>query len=419
MDNISFLKTDSIFRSVNGQPAENMRKVIELMGGIESFINKNDIVIIKPNAQWWSHGATNLSAIYTLVDIIMNQTGFMGEVILGENCHRGHQPWLSSRSAWAATFRNNIDMNGIQNLNDLTNILKQKYKDRFTISHWIDVDSGGRQIYSPYQESGYVYCDGKSGNPLITCSNDNGVKNQKRTIMTYPIFQTDKGTIVDFKNGVFNNGSYSSNGLKWINFSALNHHSRTFGATAAIKNIFGVVDLSKSNYKSDETRNSIYVNFHNFAALHKNQSASHQGLLGRAVGTFMKTIRHPDLNIISAEWLGLSSRVHFPISHTRAILASRDPVALDYHAFKYLLYPNSKIKYHNPDKPTNAIYFDLNECAQQIGSHCYQRRNSCSYDYKSQSTQKDNQLIIKGKIKLGKSVKGCIRYLIYRYGFQN
>lgn len=415
MHNTCISKNNKIYRSVNGHPTENIQKVIELMGGIESFINKNDIVIIKPNAQWWSHGVTNLSSLYALVDIIMSQKGFRGEVILGENCHRGYQPWLSSHSAWAAKFRNNIDMKDIYNLNDLIKILKQKYKDRFTASHWIDVDSGGRQIYSPHQGSGYVYCDGNSGTPLIMCSNNNGVENQKLTIMTYPIFHTDKGTTIDFKNGVFNNGSYSNNRLKWINFSALNHHSRTFGATAAIKNIFGVVDLSRSNFKSNETPNSFYLNFHNFAAPHKNRSASDKGMLGRAVGTFMKTIRLPDLNIISAEWLGLSSRVHYPISHTRAILASRDPVALDYHAFKYLLYPNSKIRYHNPDKPTNAVYFDLNECAQQIGSQCFQQNTTCSFDYNTHSIQKTDQLIISGEVKYGKSIKGWMRYLIYRF----
>ena len=58
------------------------------------------------------------------------------------------------------------------------------------------------------------------------------------------------------------------------------------------------------------------------------------GMLGAEVGVFMKTIRKADLNITTAEWIGISSRVDPPIAHTRALLASTDPVALDYHAYK-------------------------------------------------------------------------------------
>jgi hypothetical protein len=42
--------------------------------------------------------------------------------------------------------------------------------------------------------------------------------------------------------------------------------------------------------------------------------------------------RKADLNIISAEWTGLSSRTDPPIARTQAVLASIDPVALDYLA---------------------------------------------------------------------------------------
>ena len=50
--------------------------------------------------------------------------------------------------------------------------------------------------------TGYVYCDGTGGVPLI--SFDNGQKGNgfREVIMTYPVFQTDKGTVVDFKNGL-------------------------------------------------------------------------------------------------------------------------------------------------------------------------------------------------------------------------
>lgn len=45
-----------IYRVLNGSPSENLTKVIELMGGIDKLIGENDIVVIKPNVQWWNHG---------------------------------------------------------------------------------------------------------------------------------------------------------------------------------------------------------------------------------------------------------------------------------------------------------------------------------------------------------------------------
>ena len=73
-----------IYRSVNGTPAENMEKVIALAGGIGSFIGKNDIVVIKPNVQWWNQGAPNIGALYALYQNNHGTTGwFFGR---GRHC---------------------------------------------------------------------------------------------------------------------------------------------------------------------------------------------------------------------------------------------------------------------------------------------------------------------------------------------
>ena len=37
---------------MNGTPAENLAKVIELVGGIEKIVGSDDVVLIKPNVQW-------------------------------------------------------------------------------------------------------------------------------------------------------------------------------------------------------------------------------------------------------------------------------------------------------------------------------------------------------------------------------
>jgi hypothetical protein len=65
---------DKIYRAVGGTPDENLKKVIEITGGIEKIIGQDDVVVLKPNVQWWNHGVPNLSVIRQLVDLIMNRT---------------------------------------------------------------------------------------------------------------------------------------------------------------------------------------------------------------------------------------------------------------------------------------------------------------------------------------------------------
>ena len=88
-----------IYRAINGTPSENMSKVMDLMGGIEQFIGAEDIVLIKPNVQWWNQGASNIAALNTLVQLIMQHPdGFKGEVAILENCHRNASPWAAANT---------------------------------------------------------------------------------------------------------------------------------------------------------------------------------------------------------------------------------------------------------------------------------------------------------------------------------
>ncbi|MCX8012619.1 MAG: hypothetical protein N3A64_05660, partial [Desulfobacterota bacterium] len=58
-----------------------------MMGGIEKFIGKNDIVILKPNCQWWNQGRTNLAAMKGFIDLVLSIPDFKGEIIIAENHH--------------------------------------------------------------------------------------------------------------------------------------------------------------------------------------------------------------------------------------------------------------------------------------------------------------------------------------------
>ena len=145
------------------------------------------------------------------------------------------------------------------------------------------MEAGNRWVSGPEEGTGYVYCDGTKGVPSI--SFDNGIQGEghRKVIMSYPIFETDSGLTVDFKNGIWETGSYIEQPLRFINFAALNHHSTYCGATSAV-------------------------------------------------------------------------------------LASMDPVALDYHAAKYVLYPNSKIALYNPDDQMSPLHQYLAKCAEKGGT---------------------------------------------------
>jgi hypothetical protein len=406
----------TVYRSVNGSPPENLRKVVELMGGIHTLFGEDDVVLIKPNAQWWNQGATNLAALSAFVDLIMERPGgFRGEVVIAENCHRGISPWTSTASGWARDFQRNAEISGIKNLAELGQSLKERYGDRFTLRHWINVEYGAKRVFGPKDGAGYVYCDGTGGVPLL--SFDNGVAGDKyrATIMTYPVFVTDRGTVVDFKHGVWEKGKYTEGPFRFVNFPALNHHSVYCGLTSAVKNYLGVTDLSGGPDPHQGGKlTPQYYNFHSFP-FDKWDHGPRPGMLGAEVGVFLKTVRKADLNITAAEWVGLVSRVEPPAARTRAVLASTDPVALDYHSGKYLLFPNSKMAVHDPDDRKSPLRQYLAACAEKSGCVFDENRvDVVSYDIRNKRSQNDD-LPLHGEMYWGRDPKSLLKYMYLRF----
>ncbi len=407
----------TIYRVENGSPGQNMDQLLRLMGGVGSLFEPTDLVVIKPNVQWWNQGATNLAAIASLVDLIAGHgAGFRGEIVLAENCHRGPTPWLAESSGWVQSFSRNSDLDGIDNMAQLAQLLKKRLGDRFSLCHWVDVAAGARRVRSPADGPGYVYCDGTGGTPLLAC--DNGVTGPalRRTLMTYPVFRTDRGTLVDLKNGIYEDGHWNGRRLRFVNMSGINHHSLYCGATGAIKNYLGVVDLSGgADPQAGGTLVGDYYNFHSFP-FNEWAPGPVPGMLGRAVGTYLTTIRRADLNIITAQWVGLASRTRRPAAETRTILASIDPVALDYHAGKYLLYANSRCPIHNPDDPRSPFRSYLLEAAR-TGAGVMDESNMevISYDCRTRTRSSGTAAPKVAAIDWGKDLKTLAKYLLFRF----
>ena len=138
-------------------------------------------------------------------------------------------------------------------------------------------------------------------------------------------------------------------------------------------------------------------------------------MIGAQIGIFMNTIRRADLNITTAEWVGLASRTAPPVARTRAALACSDPVALDYHATKYLLYPNSKLSIHDPDDMKSPLHQYLLECAKKGGGIFDEKYVAVkSYDFKTGTFQNDDDLVVIGQKTWGTDLKAILKYLVLR-----
>ena len=111
-----------IYESKNGTPEQNMAKVLEMLGGIETIINKNDIVIIKPNGQQIKHSMTNTNTIKEFIDQVLGISRFNGEIIIAEN----HHHYNYNSAGWTTTFRN-----GDYNLNELIDYYQDKGINHF------------------------------------------------------------------------------------------------------------------------------------------------------------------------------------------------------------------------------------------------------------------------------------------------
>jgi len=352
--------TSHIFWASEYGPGKNMEMIIDMMGGIENLIGIEDIVIIKTNAQHFNQGSPNLAAIKRFVELVIGMPNFKGEIIIADNNHSNEHPWL--HGAWYNAFEINSDVPDVNNLNDLINLFQNQGYNNVTACHWIDVDKGGKRVSNPADGDGYVY------RTDLICDNAATGDDYRETIMTYPIFTSSySGTTIDLANGAYKNGDSIDQPVKFINFAGLCAHGSYTGATSAIKNYLGVADLS-GGWKIGGKLLQNYYNFHSFP-FNDAGPGPVPGMLGKEVGTFLKTIRAADLNITTAEWVGWEHRREIEkAEQTKKILASTDPVALDYYATKFVLYPAGKANNSylgeklNPDQKELPLRQYLDKC---------------------------------------------------------
>jgi hypothetical protein len=274
--------------------------------GANGLIAANDVVLIKVNAQWKYRGCTNSDLVRGVIQRILDHPdGFSGEVVIVENGQGRGSLACDTSSAYGG----NADVHANA----------QNESHSFL---WL-VDS----LFNDSRVSAFLL-DPVRGNFIGAGEH---VSNGYRTFenVSYPCFTTAGGRRVELREGIWNGTSHGAN-LKLINMPVLKHHD-TGGSeiTGAIKHMYGLVSMSdgQSNFR-------------------------HYGGLGETCGKMLVSVRTPVLNIMDAIWVSHGALTGYPASATHradTILASQDPVALDYWSAKYVLYPIDSNAQHHPD----------------------------------------------------------------------
>ncbi len=375
-----------------GTAKENMRRLLASVGGVESFVGNDDIVLLKPNAQWWNQGMSNTDALGVLIEEILEIEGFSGEILVCENHH-----YLPADSRGWTTDR----PNGRYNLNQLVACFQDAGHACVGKVSWRDAGANprpregnggwGRRVTDTEGGDGYVWDESR------VYRSPEG----RLCMMTYPVFTSPvSGIRVNLRTGGTEAATRRARRVCFINFSGINHHGRYAGATGSIKNLMGVVDMT-CGYPGPEPRGYWSTHFIGSESplrrfgLFSRQVVERFGgeggnlyrgfsrlgdfnfrYTGGALGYWMAHVRRPTMNFICADWVGWGSRTDpFKAVHPRALLASVDPVALDYVAAKEILLPATVassadaelIRLNDPDRePFRGFLF---ECRRECGGN--------------------------------------------------
>lgn len=282
------------------------------------LIAPNDIVLLKVNAQWKYRGATNSDVIRGLIQRILDHPeGFVGEIVIVENGQGRGSLACDTSSSYTD---NKVHANAIDESHSFLYLVDKIFKDPRISSFLLDPIRSRFISATDHATNGYRVFENVS----------------------YPCFTTTGGFRIELKEGVWNGAGYDRR-LKLINIPVLKTHGGS-EITGALKHFYGV--LSMSDGKSD---------FRHYAGL------------GETCGKMVASVRAPVLNIMDAIWVSHKALGGFPASSTfkaNRLVASQDPLALDYWTAKNILYAIDRNANHNPDNATIQTW--MNSAADMI-----------------------------------------------------
>jgi uncharacterized protein (DUF362 family) len=273
--------------------------------GSNGLIAADDVVLLKVNAQWKYRGCTNSDLVRGLIRRILDHPdGFQGEVVIVENGQGRGSLACDTSSSYG---NSQVHANAENDQHSFLWLVNNLFQDARVSAYLIDPIRGTFIDDTDHQTAGYRRVENVS----------------------YPCFTTSGGRRAELGQGLWTGSSFDHN-LKLINIPVLKHHDVGGSEiTGALKHMYGLVSMSdgQSNFR-------------------------HYGGLGETCGKMMVTVHTPALNIIDAIWVSHAALEGYPASATfraNKIVASQDPVALDYWAAKNILYPIDNNPNHRPD----------------------------------------------------------------------
>jgi uncharacterized protein (DUF362 family) len=335
---------------VNGPEVAHVNDLINLMGSKnlsfyqssvqgtnqapDGLIAPSDVVLLKTNCQWSQRGGTNTDFLKELIQAIIDHPdGFDGEIVVADNGQgRGSMDYDKTNSE-----------DKKQSAQEVVDSFIQDYQVSTFL--WDTIRGKSVEEYSEGDmEDGYLVYDVADPETEIYVS--------------YPKFETDFGTKISFKNGIWNGADYSPN-LKVINLPVLKTHG-SYGVTATLKNYMGVQSQALAN--------------------------GHDKVATGGMATLMVECGLPTLNIIDAIWVNANPEssvnegpgtTYSAATRVNILIAGTDPVALDYWSAKNILLQTSELIGHvytssiNPDNTdttglTEAFGIWLNKSKEEL-----------------------------------------------------
>ena len=295
----------------------------------QGILGENDVVVIKINNQWGGRGtaegagrlASNTDVLKGLIwSILQHPEGFSGEIVVAENA----QP--TSTNNWDVTPANAEDQD--QSFRDVVTAF-QSLGYPVSLYDWTTLNN--QRIHGgSISDSGYPngeYAQGDMSDAYILLEDPAGTATDE---LSYPKFRTPNGNYVSMRYGVWDGCKYQADRLTFINLPVLKRHGMA-GATIAWKNMIGFI--TADGYSNN--RFGGYNEMHNYFFGFTNGPGKDYGLAGRELAL----IRAPDLNIVDAIWVAFESNYNGNAVRQDVLLASTDPLAVDWYASEYLLLP--------------------------------------------------------------------------------
>ena len=280
--------------------------------GPSGLIGPPDVVLLKVNAQWKYRGCTNIDLVRGVIQRILDHPdGFIGEIVVFENGQGRGSLYCDNMPGNKNTIYpdDRVHANAENESHNYMYLVNEVFDDPRVSSYLLD--------------------------PIRTTfiGDSDHITDGYRTFqnVSYPCFTTTGGRRIELREGIWNGDGYSDN-LKLINIPVLKHHDKNGSEiTAALKHVYGILSMADGQSRF-----------------------RHYSGLGETCGKMVASVRTPVLNIIDAIWVSHLSLKGYPQETTfraNQLLASQDPVALDYWAAKYIMYPIDSNERHHPDFP--------------------------------------------------------------------